>query len=189
MTGADIITLARLHFGESTPLTIPADREADLLNTAVQELYKDLPIEKLRHLVTTDNVALTDGRGDLPSTWDTVVAVYLDGVPSVQVSTDVIRATELGPFYQPMVPVYAVDNNYLWVVPTGTVTVSHVDPPAEITDLALEVDAFPGQYHELLSSLVTSYMYAQEEDVQQAGYYRSEYQQQLTSMSAEATAQ
>ena len=189
MTGTEVITLARLYFGEATALTVPSARELDLFNTALKELYRDLPVDKLRHLITTDTVTLTNGRGNLPDTWDTVVSVYLDGISAVQVTTDVIRGTEIGSYWLPLVPVFAVDNNYLWVVPNGTVTVSHVDPPAEVTSLAGEITAFPEQYHTLLASLLASYMYAQEEDAQQAAYYRGEYVEQLTSLSAPAEAQ
>lgn len=190
MTGDEVIALARFYFGEETALTVPTAREADLLNSALLELYRDLPVDKLRHLLSTDSVALTNGRGDLPTTWDTVVSVYLDGISAVQVTTDVIRATELGDFWLPLVPVFALDNNYLWVVPNGSVEVSHIDPPAEVTDTSATLDsAFPEQYHTALAALMASYMYAQEEDIQQSGYYREEYMQQLASMSAPAEAE
>lgn len=190
MTGDEVIALARFYFGEETALTVPTAREADLLNSALLELYRDLPVDKLRHLLSTDSVALTNGRGNLPTTWDTVVSVYLDGISAVQVTTDVIRATELGDFWLPLVPVFALDNNYLWVVPNGSVEVSHIDPPAEVTDTSATLDsAFPEQYHTALAALMASYMYAQEEDIQQSGYYREEYMQQLASMSAPAEAE
>lgn len=190
MTGDEIIALARQHFGEPTASSISTTQAKNFLNAAVQEMYGDLPVDRLRDLVEVSSLTFTDGQDDIPSTWDRVLAVYVGGVAAVAVSPETIQTSDTGAFFTALVPLYSLDTSHMWVRPVGgTVTVAHIDAPAEITNFTTEVTSFGVNWHPALASLVACYMYAQEEDAEQAQYYRNEYLAQVTSVSQQMEAE
>lgn len=187
MTGDEIINLARIHYGEETPNVVSSDSAKSFLNSAIMELYEDLPAERKKNLITTDTVSLTSGSGIIDDTWDKVLEVYANGVPAYLVSREVIYNSAYGQqnLFESVVPIFYIDDTQVWVRPdNATVDVVHIDPPVPIANFEGEVTAFDEQWHPALAFLVASYMYAQEEDVVQAQHYRAEYQQRLTSVTA-----
>lgn len=185
MTGEEIITLARYHFGEGTALTITEDAALAYLNEAMQELYSDLPVDRMRNLIEEATVSFVSGnRGVIPNTWDRIGFVYVDEKPAVAVPPEVIRNTDYGTFFTPGVPIYHVDVSYLWVRPAdaGSVTVLYLNPPVAIltAGLATELTVFNRAFHSALADLTASYMYAQEEDLEQAGFFKNEYMSKIS---------
>jgi len=190
MTGDEIIALGRAYFGEPVASSILEATADSFLNVAVQELYEDLPADRLRLLQIIDSPTFTAGKAVIPTAWDKVLGVYVDGVQAVGVSPEVIKAVDAGAYFVPIVPVFSIDNQTMWVRPTtGAITVGHIDPPAEIADTSLEITSFSVMWHPALACLLASYMYAQEEDAEQAQYYRNEYLALVTSVSSQMEAE
>jgi len=185
VTGDEIIALARFHFGEETPNTVSTDTVKDFLNAALMELYEDLPTERLKHLISTDSLSLTAGKGELLNEWDKVLEVHVDGSPAILVGREIIHNIDYGQLnlFEPVIPLFHINESHVWVRPTGsTVEVVHLGPPDVINNFGQEVTAFEEQWHAALASLVASFMYAQEEDIQQAQHYRGDYQQRISSL-------
>ena len=193
MTPAEIITLARTHFGELTALTVSVASARSYLNAAIKELYEDLPVDRLKPLLNDEAISLTAGKGDIPSNLDRVVEVYVDNIPAVAVPREVITTSDYGNLFAPAFPVIHIDSSHIWVRPvsTNTVAITYLQAPTVITagNEGSEITEIPVPFHESLSYLVASYMYAQEEDVQQAQWYRNEYMNRLMSLSQQAVAE
>lgn len=192
MTPTEIITLARSHFGEPTPLTVDADTARDYLNASIRELYEDLPPDRLKGLLTEESVTLTAGEGDIDPTWDKIVELYVDGLPAHAVGRESIAHNDYNQFFESPVPIFHLDDSHVWVRPTtSTVEVVHIDPPAELVeaDDDVEFTDIEDIWHPALADLVAMYMYAQEEDAQQSELYRNAYQQKLGMLLAPEPAQ
>lgn len=84
-------------------------------------------------------------------------------------------------YFKSDIPTFSLEGNSIHVRPTtiASVTVTYTNPPAEITNFTLEVTAVDEQWHWVIADLATAYAYAQEEDVQQASYYRQRAFQQI----------
>lgn len=189
MTGDEIIALARAHFGEETAQTVSTDNALDYLNISLQELFNDLPPSRIRNRLAEDSVALVSGQGGILNTWDRIVEIYVDDNPGIVVPKGAIEAADYGTLFAPAIPIVHFDDSHIWVRPTGsTVKVVHLEPPTPVTEgnRTNELAEFDEKWHPALAFLVASYMYAQEEDQAQAGYYKSEYMQMLSNMSASA---
>lgn len=183
MTGDEIIALARANFGEASPNTVSVQTAKDFLNSALQELYNDLPSSRMKNLIAEDSVALTSGQGLVVNTYDQVLEVYVDSLPAIQVPREVIRNSDHNDLFTSPVPIFYVDEKNLWVRPTtGLAKIVHLDPPGVIADFTQEVSVFAELWHPALALLVTSYLYAQEEDTTQAAHYRGEYSHTLTNL-------
>jgi hypothetical protein len=182
MTGDEIIALARANFGESSPLTVSVQTAKDFLNAALQELYNDLPPERMKNRLTESVVVMTANQGPVENTWDRIIEVYVDDVPALQVPKDVIPNADHNSMFSPPVAIFHVDDKYVWVRPSGAVKIVHVEPPGIIANFSSEVSVFSELWHSALALLTTSYMYAQEEDVTQAQHYRGEYSQTIASL-------
>lgn len=182
MTGDEIIALARANFGEETALTVSEQTSEDFVNAALQELYNDLPVERLKNLLTESTVTMASNKGPIDNAWDQVIEVYVDDLPAVMVPRDVIQNADHNSLFAPPIAICHVDNSHVWVRPSGTVKIVHLDPPDAISDFTAEVTDFSELWHSAIAMLVTSYMYAQEEDSTQAQHYRSEYSQSLASL-------
>jgi hypothetical protein len=185
VTGDEIIALARSHYGEETPNIVSADMAKDFLNAALMELYEDLPTERLKHLISTDSLSLTAGKGEFPDEWDKILEVHVNGSPAILVGREVIHNTDYGQLnlFEPVIPIFHINESHVWVRPTGsTVEVVYLGPPDVIDNFESEVTVFEEQWHAALASLVASFMYAQEEDLQQAQQYRADYQQRISSL-------
>lgn len=189
MTGDDIIALAQLHFGESGGGTLTGPNFQDFLNAAIQELYNLMPNDAMKEQIQEALVSVnTSGIGDIPGTVERILGVKdLTSASSLlmQVSPEMIRAIDASDYNKPghsTHAVFAIMRDKLYIRPKPTVTqnfpVVHISPPAPITNFTLEVTALSAQYHQALAYLVASYAYAQEEDVQQGDYYRSNALQQ-----------
>lgn len=181
MTGNEILALARASFGERSELTVLNTEALEYLNSALQELYNDLPPERMKERLVETAVVMAANRGPITNTWDRVVEVYVNDKPAIQVPKEVIQNADYGNLFTPSVGIFHLDNSYVWVRPSGTVKIVHLTPPAELVtlDLTAELAAFSRVWHPALAHLVTSYMYAQEEDQTQAQHYRGEYSQQI----------
>lgn len=180
MTGDEIIALARADFGEAAPLTISADTSKEYLNRAQYELFQDLPPERQKANLLEEAVTATTGQGTITNTWDRIVEVYVNDVPAAPVGREVISNADYGTLFAPSIPVFHIDNSHVWVRPVGgTVKVVHLNPPNRITDTTVAVTSFREQWHRAMAFLITSYMYAQEEDTPQAAHYRAEYTQYI----------
>lgn len=181
MNGAEVIALARLHFGEPTPATITQEMALRFLNVATNQIYVDLSADRLRTLIRENEVPITQGnRGEIPETWHDIIEVYVDDRPAVPVSREVISQSEYGEYdlFSPGTPIFHIDQGYIWVRPSDkTVRAVHTRPPEEITTGTLneEITDIHRTYHTALSSLIASYMYAQEEDSVQSQLYKAEY--------------
>lgn len=183
MTPDEIVELARVQFGEETALTVTDESAREFFNAAVMELYEDLPPDRMKPLMTTQSVALTSGKGDVVDTWDKILAVYVDGVPAHAIPRQAIQAHDYSQFFESPVPVFHLDDTHIWVRPTGsTCELVTIDPPSTIdtsTGDDTEYTDFENIWHTALADLITSYMYAQEEDAQQAQLYYNAYSQKL----------
>lgn len=191
MTPVQIIALARIQYGETDPNTVTANAARDFLNSAVKELYEDLPPSRLKNLLTQAAVVLTSGRGDVLTTWDKVVDLYVDNTPAIQVSREAIFQHDYSQYFSSPVPIFHVDDKYIWVRPTAsTCHITFLAPPAAITagNEGVEFTGLDAVFHPALADLTTSFMYSQEEDVQQAELYRNAYQQKLGMLLAQEPA-
>lgn len=185
MTGTEIIALALLHYGDSGSTYVSATDALQYLNEASLELYGDLPPAYLVNLMTA-TAELTNAGGAIPidDAWDKIVEVYVEDTPAVQVTYDVIASADFNDYFSPSTPIYHVDTSTIWVRPVASgVIVTYLSPPSEITDASLEITDLDPIWHPVLAVLMASYMYAQEEDSQQAQHYKTIYQQKLTSFS------
>lgn len=193
MTPSAIIDLARAQFGETNALTVTATTARSFLNAALMELYEDLPSERMKNLLTDANVTLDpNGRGDVLDTWDKVVELYLYGIPAQPVPREVIQAHDYNEFFESPVPIFYADESHIWVRPiTATCTVVFLSPPTQVTTVneSAEYTDIEESFHPALADLVTSKMYAQEEDPTQAEWYRNTYQQKLAMLLAPEPAQ
>lgn len=176
MTGDDIIAEARRNFGETTALTLTDPDFQRWVNTAQREVYSLLPLNEVDVLAETTTVTLTSGKGDLPPTLDRLLSVTVADVPAYPVPLETIQAFDASPYFTPYAPAFTQDGESIWARSAAgnptSVTVTHVDPPAEITDFTAEV-ALP-KWHAVIVLLVTALAYAQEEDKGQAQHYRNE---------------
>ncbi len=109
MTGDEIIALARANFGEETPLTVSEDTSLDYLNVAAQELYNDLPPERMKNLLNEDEVVMASGQGPIDNTWDQVLEVYVDDVPAAMVPREVIGNADYNTLFAPHIPIFHAD--------------------------------------------------------------------------------
>lgn len=174
MTGDEIIAEARTNFGETTELTVLTTTFENYVNTALRELYSLLSIAELEVLAQDSTVTVTAGKGPLPAELDHMLSVSVGGAPAQMVPIDVISTIDRSAFFETFVPVAASDGETLWVRPSATASavVTHIDPPATITDFTADV-ALP-KWHAALVLFVTAFAYAQEEDKGQAQHYRNE---------------
>lgn len=175
MTGDEILDIVRANYGDTDNNFLTTAALQDWLNLAVQEVYSLIPAGEMRQVTQEAAVALTSGRGDIPSTWDKILSVYEAEGELVQVPSHVANAQQnLSSFFVPDVHVYAIDGNEIMVVPTSvaSVTVQYTVEPAEITNFTAEISGLPTRFHPALADLVTSYAYASEEDLEQSGAYR-----------------
>lgn len=173
MTGDQILTEARVNFGELSALTLTDANLKAYVNTALLELYVLLPVAELEVLAVDTTVALTAGKGKLPTTHDHLLSVAVAGVVAQSVPVDVISTID-SPFFETFVPVAASDGENLWVRPASNTSciVTEIVPPTAITNFALAV-ILP-KWHAVLVLLTTALAYAQEEDAGQAQHYRNE---------------
>lgn len=189
MTPTEIVELARVHFGERDALTISAPEAITFVNAAIKEIYEDLPVDRLKELLDTETVSLTGGKGDVPSNLDRIVEVYVDDNPAVAVPREVITTADYGSLFEPAFPVVHVDSSHVWVRPSDIdeVDLEYLQAPTLIDsgNTGDELTEIPISFHGALAFLVASYMYAQEEDVQQAQWYKNEYMANITSMSSQ----
>lgn len=189
MTGDEIIELARSHFGESSASTVTDAQAIEYLNTSLMELYNDLPPERMKALIDEDTIVLDDGRHVVDNQWDRVLNVYVDGVPASLVPLTSIQAIEYSTLFEPSVPVFSITDESLLIRPTGgTITVTYLTPPEAVTDATSdsELTQFEPFLHPALALMTASLMYAQEEDTQQAAYYRGEYHQMLLNLDVQS---
>lgn len=180
MTGEEIIERARVHFGEVDELTVTDETFQGWVNDALQELYTQLyisvPSSELRPLVREESLSFSSGAADVPEDWNRVVAVRSGGVDLHEVAPEVIAHIDTNRFFEPTQPVWATRDNTVWVRPQrGSATVAYLAPPDVVTDFGAEIGAFSPKWHPALVWLVTSYAYAQEEDLAQADHYRGRY--------------
>jgi len=175
MKGTEIITEARLNFGEKEALSI---EDADLeqwVNTALGELYALLPMPELMTLSQTTSVPLNGGRGEIPEGLDHLLNVDVGDVSALEVSLNTVSTIQTNPFLEPYGPVYATDTHSIWIEGADGATSAelvHIDPPARITDF--EQDVVLPKWHAALVLFTTAFAYAQEEDKGQAQHYRNE---------------
>lgn len=190
MTGDEVIALAREFFGEPTANTVSTTAAKDYLNTALLELYNDLPPNRMRDRLSVDSVALTTGQGSIPNTWDRIVDIYVNDIPTFLVDRHVVYSAQELTYFEPSVPIAHFNEESLWIAPmaAGTVKVVHLEPPTLIATTSDEITEFKEQWHKALALLIASYMYAQEEDSAQAQYFKGEYQQMLHSFTEAAEA-
>lgn len=190
MTPAEIIELARVHFGEETASSVSADSALKFLNEAQQELYQDLPPDRMKSLVQEASVATVDNQGVIVATWDKILDIYVDEIPAVQVSKEIIRNADRN-LFGPPIPVWYRDEKYVWVRPSGDLLVIFLQSPDDLVtgDLETELDSFDKIFHPALADLVAAYMYAQEEDGVQAQHYRAEYVGKISSVTEQMAVQ
>lgn len=184
MTPQEIIQRARGHFGEANELTLLDVTVQEWVNDAMKELYDVLHAtrrpEELRTLLTTDTVSLTSGQAALDEEWDELVSVKSGEHELARVTPAMIRHIDSNQFFQPTQTVWTERENTLYVRPTSvaSVQVVHLEPPARLVfpgALTTEIEAFSPRWHIALVWLVTSYAYAQEEDLAQANHYRGRF--------------
>lgn len=176
MNGTEIIEAARLQFGETTALTLQDTDLQKILNLALQEVYTLLVnLDEIRPTVTTDSLALSSGKGTIPVDWHEVLTVADSTGPYTRADQATINNIDrLGSYFEPETPVWTLVGDELWVRPTiASVTVQHSEGPAKITSFGSEITDIPARWHPTLVHFVTSLAYAQEEDLEQAGHYRS----------------
>ena len=194
MTPNEIIALARIHFGEPNPLTISSTDELVLFNESMREIYSDLPSDRLKSLISEDTVTITgDNRGPVDSSWDRVIEVYVNDRPAIQAPKETIRNSELSSYFAPAVPIFHVDEQYLWVRPheTGDVVKAvYLSPPSTVVTGGrdTEITEIHEAFHEAVALLLASYMYAQEEDLVQAQHYKGEYVSVISNLSSRMAA-
>lgn len=183
MSPDEIVALARVQFGEETALTVSDESAYEFFNMAVMDMYEDLPPDRLKPLMTTESIILTSGKGDIDDAWDKILEVYVDSKPSQAVPRPVIQSHDYSEYFTSPVPIYYLDDTHIWVRPEGsTCEVVVLNPPSLVdtaTGDATDYTDFDDIWHTALADLVTSYMYAQEEDAQQASLYYNSYSQKL----------
>lgn len=188
MTGNDIIALARLQFGEATALTLSDSDFQEWVNTALVELYNDLPISELRQLQSISTVSLTNGNGTFTTSWDRILAVLIDGVEIPQVPWTAIQWMDTFGYGRPEQAVWAQSGSNLAVRTPGTlpssVSVRHMEP-LQVSNFASPL-TISDRWLAALAHLVTSYAYGQEEDHESAAMWRARY---LSAVGKEAAAQ
>jgi hypothetical protein len=190
MTGTEIIALALQHYGDSGTTYVTSAQALQYLNEAILEVYEDLPPHRLKNRLITSS-ALTNADGAIPvdPVWDKVIQVYLDDELALQVNYDILVAEGHGAsgFFTSPLPFYHIDEETLWIRPVGSeAKVVYLSPPTPIVsgDLGNAVTALDSVWHPVIAILMTSYMYAQEEDLAQAQHYKTLYQQKLSSFSS-----
>lgn len=178
MTGDDVIDLAKDYYGEGGTGTVGDTTWDRFLNAALMELYILLPNDALKEIVDDESVSVgTDGEGTIPADVDRVLSVAGDAGELQQVDNSRINAIDLSTMMAPQVEVYALMRDRLHVRPKPSSStnykVTHISPPLPITNTGAEISSLPEMYHQALGALVASLAYAQEEDQQQAGFYRN----------------
>lgn len=176
LTTDEVIKRARSHFGEDSPLTVLDTTLREWVNDAIKDLYDALPSTELRGLITETSLSLSSGAGPLDSSWDRVVEVTdPESVPLHMVNPEIIRAIDLGTFWEPAQTVYALTHTHVLVRPTSitSVNVAHMEPPALITssETGTDIETVTGvnaRWHAALVVRLTFFMYGQEEDWQSA---------------------
>lgn len=176
MTGDEVVDQARVLFAERTELTLADTEIQEFVNEALFELYRILPPDQNRYAVAEDSVALTSGEGQLPLEWDRLLEVADDTGPITMVQQSTIANIDrLGDFFAPEMPVWYYDGENLHVRPTSitSVDVLHTAPPPRISNFAGEIADLPVHFRPVLVPLTVAAAYAQEEDLEQANYFRS----------------
>lgn len=191
MKPIEVVQRARTHFGEEDANTILDITFKQWVNDAMKELYGTLylyfPPEELKPFISEDTQTVTDGAITVPDLWDQVLSVKDSaGVLLYQLPPESIRAIDRHMMFTPTQKVWAQRDNVIWVRPDDIVevTVSRLQPPTPLdttettgdfeTDSA-DIEVFTPRWHQALVWLVTSYAYAQEEDLQQAEHYRGRF--------------
>lgn len=182
MTPNEVIERARVHFGETTAATLDDPTFEDWFNDALQEVYRTLytvlPGEELKFFLQETNEPTTGGALDIPDEWDRIIDVLeSNNEPIHYVDPEMMPRIDSGTYYVPMVPVWTVVAHRLWVRPDSinSVNITYLAPPEEVTDFDQEINAIPSDWQPALVWVLTSYAYAQEEDLQQTEYYRGKF--------------
>ena len=194
MNPLEIVQRARIHFGEETANTISDTTMKEWVNDAMKELYGALylylPPEELKPFIRTDPETITDGYFEVPDLWDQILTVSEDGVNLFEIPPDSIRAIDTHMMFAPTQSVWARRDNSLWVRPdtVTSVDIKRLQPPdplditpstGDFEEGSADIESFTPRWHQGLVWLVTSYAYAQEEDLQQAEHYRGRMMQML----------
>ena len=181
MTGDEIIAQARLNFGEREAATLTDPEFEKWLNDALQELYRTLylvlPDEELKFFLEESTETLVNGATSIPETWDRIADVRVEGNSITYLLPEHFPRIDSGKYFIPLVPVWTIHTDRIWVRPDDTpeIEVSYLERPSPITQFDTELTKVPHDWHPSLVWLVTSYAYAQEEDLQQAEHYRSRF--------------
>lgn len=175
MTGNEVIALVRANYGDAANNFLGTTDLQSWLNQALQEVYTFLPSGDMREVVQQSAIALTSGRGDIPSTWDRVVSIFTAALgEAINMPSHVINAQRsLSDFFIPDAFGFSIDGNEILVTPdtVTSVTAQYLVQPTKITNFASEIAGIPTRYHPMLVDWTTSLAYASEEDVQQASFY------------------
>lgn len=200
MNAYEVIQAAKEHFGETAAPLYDDDVWESWFKQALIDIYRDLAPEYWRQRISNTSVALTAGGGDIPDTVDVILDVRLaNGAALTNIGAQAIHQIDGNEYQVPPVdaPAFAVQGKRLLVRPeeaASSVDVMHQTPvddstftfASNETDLATDVGVgLPERFHSLLAYKVTSYAYAQEEDLEQAAWYGGLYQ---TGIPAGATA-
>lgn len=185
MTGDEAVTMVRQNYGDQYLNFWTTAEVRRWVNEALQAVYTFLPAGDMREVVQEDTIALTSGRGDIPSTWDKVVSIYTaaDG-ELVPMPNHFANATaNISSYFTPDLAGYAIDGNEIVVTPAATteVTAQYLVQPDEITDFTAEITSIPLRYHYAMTDWATSLAYASEEDVQQSNAFLSRAERALAS--------
>lgn len=188
MTGDEVVALVRENYGDADNNFLDTADIESWVNEALQQVYNFLPAGDMREVVNETAIALTSGRGDIPSTWDKVVSIYTTSegelVPMPSHITNSIQAFGGNiDYFTPDVAGYSIDGNEILVTPNtiSSVTAQYLVQPDEITDFTAEITSIPHRYHFVLGDWATSLAYAAEEDIEQASYYQSRAERSIAS--------
>lgn len=185
MTVDDVIEGARTLFGEITSRTLSNDQFERFVHDAIRELYTWLSPDENSKSFDTEAVALTAGVGPIPDEWDKIIEVLDDGEILVQIDRTTLSNIDThGAFFAPENPVWHFDGENIYVRPTSiaSVDITHTILDNTVLEALSDTDVIeiiPTRYLSALTSLVASYAYSQEEDAEQAGYYRTVAQSQV----------
>lgn len=175
MTGDEVVTLVRTNYGDALTNFWTDAEIQNWVNQALQEVYTYLPPGDMREVVQEAAIALTSGRGDIPSSWDRVVSVFTsaDGELLPMPSHVINAQRNLSDYFTPDVAGYSIDGNEILVTPDtiSSVTAQYLVQPDEITNFTLEITGIPTRYHRVLADWATALAYSAEEDLSQAEHY------------------
>ena len=191
MKVGEILSRVRANYGEKDPLLISDEQLVEWLDTSIRELFVEVPPNELRTSaeILDDSdfpaVALVSGLYGISEETHHVYSLFdkNTAVPLRRVTPQVLASIDLKSYSEPLVGVYSMYVSSFAVRPTDAEFFAEVlkvpDPLDPSEDMDKEVTSVPKVWHSALVHKLTYLLYAQEEDVNQAHFYHSLYQQML----------